>query len=450
MCCKINRWAFTIFLGVWNFGFLQAQEIEACSYLQDQINGYSVCTSSKVDSETSNKIDLKGRIGGQHISAISSVRFESNEAITEVDLSNNPRVTSLPAFILDFPNLVRLDISNTGISDFDESICQLKKLEKLIGKGNSYKDDEVPFYTFCLENLRVLDMSDSRIRYVDEYIGKLTNLEEIILRNHQLTALPFMLYELSHLESVDFRGYFSVNSKLNFVRDCKEASNDDREDCRASLLDGVRCEYHTEIPFERGDGSFRKIYADMAGIPLKVFEDPNNSDLVDGEPNSPDDPRLLLTDQCYIMWLGGMDYEGTSSHLLEKTIGGRTIRELRYIHDIWFEWYRNSITADFFTSVFTLTMAGDTACGLDFVAEDREKVPFWSLEVFPERFLRGGFSVWVGNVLADYLGIYEENWWIPDHCSYIPDFEERVEPLKEEVNWSLIEAIKEMINELRI
>ena len=432
MCCKINRWVFAIFFGLWGFGSLQAQEIEACSYLQNQTGGLSVCKSSGADSRVINKIDLKGSITKYILDAISSVQFQSNEAIIELDLSDNPRLTVLPAFIFDLPNLVQLDISNTGISSFDGSICQLKRLEKLIGKNNSYKNNEIPFHTFCLERLKVLDMSDSQIRYVDEYIGKLQNLTEIVLRNHELTVLPLMLYELPYLELVDLRGYFSPNSQLNFSRDCKEVSETDKGSCRESLLEDVQCEYHKEIPFERGDGSFRQIYANMAGFSLKVFEDPNHSDLVDQTHNSPENPRLFLTDQCYIMWLGGMDYEGKSSYLLEKTIRGRTVRELRYIHDVWFggdslgSFIRHSVSFDIFTLGFV-----DNACGLDFVMEDRTKLPFWSLEVFPERFLRGGVSVSIRNRLQNHFGIYEEDWWVPDHCSHIPDFEERIEKIKQ-------------------
>ncbi|MDE0151991.1 MAG: leucine-rich repeat domain-containing protein [Bdellovibrionales bacterium] len=442
---KIIQWALPIFVGLWSFGFLQAQEMSPCSYLQDQTKSRLVCISSGEDS-TAIKIDLRAKIRTQNIDSISSVRFHPDESIAEVDLSDNPRLTALPAFIFDLPNLVQLDISNTGISDWGSEICQLKKLEKLIGAKNLYADNEIPFHTFCLENLQVLDLSYSYIWYVDEYIGKLTKLRELLLRNHQLSALPLMLYELRHLEKVDLRSYLSLNSKLTSLYSCENFPEENKEDCRESLLDDIRCEYHAEIPFERGDGSFRKIYADMAGFSLEVFEDPNNSDLVDEKLNSPDNPRLLLTDQCYIMWLGGMDYEGQSSHMLGKTIGGRTIRELRYIHDIWFEWDRSSITLDFLTSIFTLGMAGDSACGLDFIAEDRTKLPFWSLEVFPERFVRIGFSVWMRNLLQEYWGIYDENWWVP-HCSHIPDFEEHVEPIKTEINdWSLLEKINKLIN----
>lgn len=323
---KVIQWALPIFVGLWSFGFLQAQELEACSYLKRQIIG-NICVAIKGNKNTI-KIDLKNRLTRENVDSISSVRFHPDESITEVDLSDNPRLTVLPEFILDLPNLVELDISNTGISDWGNEICQLKKLEKLIGAKNLYADNEIPFHTFCLESLRVLNMSNSNIQYIDEYIYYLQNLEELYMANNYLVVAPFSLHLMPQLMSVDFTKNLFENSDMNTLYNCLDQEDpEDKEDCIEDLRSLYECAWISKYPYERGE-PYRR-YASMTETEYTTF--------LEGD---------VGRNVCYNHWLktmggfgevGGFDEvgnhnigsQGLNTHLLETTINGKTIREWR-------------------------------------------------------------------------------------------------------------------------
>ena len=72
-------------------------------------------------------------------------------ALEELDISNNPQMLSLPNFISFIPNLVKLNISNTGIQNLSGDICNLKKLTTVITSQNSSEEqEETSMAVFCL------------------------------------------------------------------------------------------------------------------------------------------------------------------------------------------------------------------------------------------------------------------------------------------------------------
>jgi len=376
-----------------------------CSDLQKKTNDKSICGDSEL-LKGFTKIDLKGKLDEQSSGVVASSRFRASQLITELDLSDNPHLTSLPEFVLDLPDLVHLDISNTGISDFDKSICQLKKLERLIGRNNSYKDDEVPFHTFCLENLEVLDMSNSDIRYIDEYIGKLSHLEELHMAHNQMWVIPLMLSTLSTLKLVDFKNNNLKNENFHVAQNCKSVTEDDREDCQENLLDDIECEFAHELPFQRKE-PLRKVYTDIVGnnkAVLKACESGDQKvcphfvdtcrDILDEDDRSKcqldefESARLqnsnhfLHRDSCYIAWVGWMvDYD-SSSQFVENTIRGKTIRELRYAGE-----YQSS--QSFFCWRNPLEHLA-----LAFWNKPEKLSPF-PFEVFPEYFREKGLISWI-------------------------------------------------------
>ncbi len=456
---KISQWILTIFVGLWVFGCSQKSEtlksilVTLCSDLSKKTDNQSICVASEKDSKAVNKIDLKGKITEQNVNTITSTRFQTSELITELDLSDNPHLTSLPKFILDFPDLTRLDISNTNISDWDEEFCQLKKLEIFIGRNNSYKDSEIPFHTFCLKNLKVLDMSHSHIRYIDEYIGKNFLLEELHMAHNQMVIIPLMLSTLPNLTLVNFRENNLKNEDLNIIQSCKSVPEDEREDCQEDLVDSIECEFVHELPFQRKE-PLRQMYTDLAGNNEKLLEQCSSGDdkfcphfvktckdILDEEDRSKcrlDEfektdtlgENQLHRDRCYINWIGWTVDYNKFPYLLEKTIRGKTIRELKYTSR-----YQSA------TSCWSLWLPLEnirTLGGLiDFSPTRHDVKPF---EVFPEQFREPGIASHVKSwtETEGFLNA-DEQWWIPSsddegrmECPHLPNLKESIERMQRE------------------
>lgn len=444
MSFKLIHWVLLVLVGLWGFGCSQKKQetLKAvfgsiCSDLQNMVEDGAICTDSeKVSAISGKKINLKGKLTEQNVDVVSLSRFQSSELITELDLSDNPHLTSLPKFVLDFPNLTHLDISNTKISDWNESICQLKKLEKLIGRNNSYRDNEVPFHTFCLENLRVLDMSNSRIRYIDEYIGKLSHLEELHMAYNQLIIIPLMLSTLPHLKLVDFRENTLENEDLNILQSCKSVPKDDREGCQEDLVDAIECEFAHELPFQRKK-PLRQVYTDLAigneGL-LEQCDSGNGScphfvtacrDILDEDDRSQcqlnafesariNSNDLLHRDDCYMAWVGWMvDYEN-SSQFLENTIRGKTIRELRYASE-----YQSS-------QYFLCWRNPFEHIALALPWWEPEKLSAFPFEVYPEQLREKGIS---SHVEAFFSEGEPKYWGIPE-CAHLPTLKNHVDAIR--------------------
>ena len=447
MYCKINRWVFAIFFwgGLWGLGCSQKLKTpetvlqSICSNLQKEINDKSICVDSEIGLKAiSKKIDLKGKLTRKNIDAISLSRFQSSELVTELDLSDNPHLTSLPNFALDFPSLTHLDISNTNISDWDEDICQLKKLERLIGRNNSYKDDEVPFHTFCLENLKVLDMSGSDIRYIDEYVGKLSHLEELHMAHNQMVIIPLMLSTLPSLKLVDFRENTLKNEDLNTLQSCKSVPKDERENCQEDLVGAIECEFAHELPFQRKK-PLRQMYTDLAGMneDLLSYCDSGDDkscphfvkacrDILNEEDRSQcqlnvfesariNSNDLLHRDDCYMAWVGWMVEYESSPQFLENTIRGKTIRELRYASEYqssqYFFCWRNPVE--------------HIALALPWWKP--EKLSAFPFEVFPEQLREKNIS---SHVEAFFSEVESKYWGIPE-CAHLPTLRDHVDAIRD-------------------
>lgn len=348
-------------------------------------------------SDSEYKIDLKGRMNGGKNSLITPSDFDDLEFVTHLDLSNNPDLTRLPDFVYKTFNLIELNISNTKISDWSEEICQLKKLKKLIGTHNNYKNGEIPFHTFCIQNLKVLDMSHSNIRYIDEYIGQLQRLKELRLRNNNLFIVPLMIQQLPEISLVDFRNNFFDDEKINTIHDCSSLSSESEKKCREDILDAVSCIFYYEIPFLRGE-PLRKIYTDLSGENLDEFES------VDAEP-------AIDQNECYIAWASWMiDYE-ESPDLLEKTIRGQTLRELRYMSS----YQRENVSI----SCYSIDWP--------FITDSYEpkKMAAQAWEIVPEEFRKPGFAT---KISSWYSG--DDDYWIPKNCPHLADLEKNIKRKK--------------------
>ena len=275
---------------------------------------------------------------------------------TELDLSNNQALTTLPEFVLELKELKTLNISHTGITTLPESICQLKNLTTLIGQSNAYKNQELPFSVFCLTNLKVLDMSHSNIRYIDEYIYKLSHLQELYMQNNLLAQTPYMLSKMPNLLTTNFTNnpfaeyparrildpysYSPALSKdtVGVLHDCKPLApgSNEREDCQQDMLSNF-CHYSWwyPTPFERG-------------TPFRRYKTMTDEEYIAFSNNHPS------RNECYTYWLNWHyaplraevtkacehlephsfarhDCETEHDPYSEYTINGKSLRELRVI-----------------------------------------------------------------------------------------------------------------------
>ena len=178
----------------------------------------------------------------------------------KLDLSSDSHLKQFPSEIYRMSDLKHLDISNTQISGWDERICQLENLETLVGRNNTYKNNEVPFDTFCLKNLKILDLSNSSIQYIDEHISNLKNLEELHMSDNNIVSAPYMLISLKNLRLVNFSNNPHIKDKdLKTLQICEDL---DDKGCREDIAESFECEFYNSIPYQRKK-PFRAIYIDL-------------------------------------------------------------------------------------------------------------------------------------------------------------------------------------------
>ena len=348
-------------------------------------------------------------------------------SLKELDLSGNRILYELPQFVLYMDTLERLDISNTGIQDFPpicapqrcypetvlvsppshechQATCRLQNLKELMAQDNKYFNDEIPLSIFDLQNLKVLNVSNSSIRYIDEYIGRLTSLEEFYMGNNNLTLIPLMLSSLPHLMVVDFRSNRFQDEDVRVFQSCKGQSVEDKEDCREDLRDSLDCDFYHELDFDRGE-PLRRLYTDLSGQNLYEFESMSAIPLPDN-------------DRCYLAWVGWMiDYE-KDPLLLNKTIRGKTVRELRYLID-----YQSENT-----SFWCSSQMSDWFFDIGYEPKKRAAFPY---EVVPERYRLPGLATRI-NAFVKQLGSGED-WWVP-HCPHLPGLKENIDRLRVETD----------------
>ena len=265
---------------------------------------------------------------------ISNIELEDLQSLihlSSLDFSGRTSIKEVPDFVYGLPQLKKLDISSTSISNFDSKLCQLENLEILIGKNNSYKNNEIPFHTFCLKNLKTLDMSNSGIMYIDEYLYYLTRLQQLYLKGNSLFTLPLSLSMMNSLKTLDLKENKFKETSINALIDCTKEDSSDIEDCQEDLRSHISCEGFHRFPYNHRGKPFRR-YKPMTDQEFLNLE-------VQGK---------HTMDMCYQSWVinqGGFDsftetsgfdeegrYKGRNSlnaDLLSRTINGKTMREWR-------------------------------------------------------------------------------------------------------------------------
>ena len=108
------------------------------------------------------KLDIKNIVSGEKVLLDKEKEIYSSDpeeldekygmyfsALEELDMSDNPRMLSIPDFVFHILNLKKLDISMTGVHDFDKSLCPGRNLVVLLSKYNSYNGQHTPMTVLC-------------------------------------------------------------------------------------------------------------------------------------------------------------------------------------------------------------------------------------------------------------------------------------------------------------
>ena len=308
-----------------------------CSYpesLKTALESSTGKSCQEIQPQDLSHLDSLQFVHTRGISEIDHSHFEHLPLLQALDFSSLKQLDHIPEFVYDLTFLKHLNISSTGIVDFNFRLCRLTELESFIGRNNTYKDNEIPFHTFCLENLRTLDMSYSGIIYIDEYLYYLQSLETLIMRGNALSLPPIVFPFLPSLKTVDFRGNAFLNQSLNTLKDCTQQSNpESAAECSADLKSDFNCEGYHRFIYNRGQ-------------PLRRYKTMTDQEFLELEMGGVQQKQS----RCYQAWLirqGGFDsfestsgfdqegrYKGRNSlnaHLLLRTINGKTVREWRLV-----------------------------------------------------------------------------------------------------------------------
>ncbi|CAL5405679.1 unnamed protein product [Camellia sinensis] len=183
-----------------------------------------IATSSKLDGC---KSFVQSGIGSNQISeaelseSLNRVSFMENEIIRLPDCAIRcPKVSSLllqgnlpleivpEAFLLGFPALRVLNLSETRIHTLPLSVIQLHKLEALLLQGCQNLKELPPLGT--LHRLQVLDCSSTNLEALPEGMENLTDLRLLDLsETHHLRHIPNgIISQLSRLETINMTNSF--------------------------------------------------------------------------------------------------------------------------------------------------------------------------------------------------------------------------------------------------
>ncbi len=120
------------------------------------------------------KLDIKNIVSGEKVlldrerQVYSSHPEELDEkygvyfsTLEELDLSDNPGMMSIPDFVFHIPNLKKLDISVTGVHEFDKNLCQGQNLVILL---SGYNGENTPVTVSCESESDSEDNADGELK----------------------------------------------------------------------------------------------------------------------------------------------------------------------------------------------------------------------------------------------------------------------------------------------
>lgn len=148
-------------------------KLEKLDLSSNQLEGEVSSTVSSLGELT--RLDISNnRLTGDPTSAIVPL-----SKLQEISLGNNQFVFSdIEGFVQNFPNVIILDLSNSGLTAVPQKISTLTKLESL-------------------------NLSNNKIAQKFNYLSTLIGLKELNLSGNQLTKIPTEINTLTQLQSLD-------------------------------------------------------------------------------------------------------------------------------------------------------------------------------------------------------------------------------------------------------
>lgn len=121
------------------------------------------------------------------------------EDIIIIDSTSN--MIEIPMNILNFDNLMILNLSNNYIKELPDSFIQLKHL-RILGLSNN-EFDTIPEILFFMNNLVDLDLSYNKIVKIPTSITSAISPRYLNLRGNRINKLPYKYYKLKDMYMID-------------------------------------------------------------------------------------------------------------------------------------------------------------------------------------------------------------------------------------------------------
>jgi Leucine-rich repeat (LRR) protein len=132
--------------------------------------------------------------------------------LTETELNEHETYTSLAEVSKSPQKVVKVDLSNQGLTEIPKEIFQCKNLQVLDLSNNQIK--QVPEQIQSLAQLQELNLSNNQLLTIPSSLDNLSFLNKLDLSNNQLSELPEILSNLGNLEEINLSG----NNQLNFKK----------------------------------------------------------------------------------------------------------------------------------------------------------------------------------------------------------------------------------------
>lgn len=132
--------------------------------------------------------------------ALTDLSANMGTTITELNLSNCKAMTSLSASVCDMSQLVKLNLSSSGIESLPENFSNLTSLEELNLSYSKLKS--LPSTFGDLPKLKILNLSNLPIESLPSNFGDLSTLEELTISSSNLTSLPDSFGDLIGLKEL--------------------------------------------------------------------------------------------------------------------------------------------------------------------------------------------------------------------------------------------------------
>ncbi len=125
------------------------------------------------------------------------------ESLKKINLSRNPEITSVHPSLANIKSVEYLDLSECGLNQWPEVLCELQNLKDLDISKNRELGWVSPSVS-KLKSLELVDLSGCNLTICPDSLGELKSLKSLHLRSNKgITTLPMAIVQLTCLEYLD-------------------------------------------------------------------------------------------------------------------------------------------------------------------------------------------------------------------------------------------------------